>query len=268
MVLPIGDDNSDRTRFPVVNLVIIALNVFVFVVLQGMGSNHDFTMAWSTVPQEIVSGKDIVTEDRVVQVQSDMGTREVVAPGLRPTPISVYLTLITSMFMHGSIAHLLGNMWFLWVFGDNVEDDMGPLRYTLFYLATGILASLTHVFMNATGDSSLVPCLGASGAISGVMGAYIVLHPKRRVTLLVGRMITYVTGLVAVGIWFAFQVINGLGMLGGAGDGVAYGAHIGGFIAGVALAKPFTWGLPKRDGDPLAHVRNGPDNYPYRFRGR
>ncbi len=168
------------------------------------------------------------------------GTVEIVQPGLQPTPIPVYLTMLTSMFMHGGIAHLLGNMWFLWIFGDNIEDDLGRGKYLAFYLLCGILASLTHVLLNF---SSTVPSLGASGAISGVMGAYLVMHPKRRVTVLLFRFVTDVPGYVAVGLWFAFQIVSSLGALGGMDSGVAYGAHIGGFIAGAALVKPFanTW---------------------------
>ncbi len=253
MVFPIGDDNSDRTSFPVVNLVLIALNVFVFVVLQQLGENNDFTLAWATVPAEIVSGKDKVTEDRVVQVPTEYGPQEILAPGLRPTPVSVYLTLLVSMFMHGGIAHLAGNMWFMWVFGDNVEDDLGPGRYVIFYLVCGIIASVVHVVFNTSGDAAMIPCLGASGAISGIMGAYLVQHPYRRVTVLLGRVVTQVNALVAVGIWFVFQVISGLGMLGGTG-GVAYGAHIGGFVAGAALVKLFAIGRPPRDGSPLPRI--------------
>ncbi len=254
MVLPLGDDNSDRTSFPVVNLVLIALNILVFVVFQGMGANQEFTLAWSMVPAEIVSGKDVVTDDHVEEMRTSEGPRQVLVPGLQPTPVSVYLTFLTSIFMHGSIAHLAGNLWFLWVFGDNVEDDMGKIRYLAFYLCCGFLASVAHVLLNSSGASAMIPCLGASGAISGVMGAYIVLHSKRRVTVLLGRVVTQVNGLVAVGIWFGFQLISGLGMLGGVQSGVAYGAHIGGFVAGVALAKPFTWGRPTRDGDPLGQI--------------
>jgi membrane associated rhomboid family serine protease len=241
MVFPIGDDNRDRRTFPVVTVVLIALNVAVFVLLQGMGTNDAFTLAYSTVPAEITSGKDLVTEDRMVQVTTVEGPQEVLVPGLKRTPIPVYFTLLTAVFMHGGIAHLLGNMWFLWIFGDNVEDDLGHGRYVAFYLLCGLLASLAHVLLNF---SSTIPSLGASGAISGVMGAYLLLHPHRTVTVLLFRVITQVPGYVAVGLWFVFQVISGLGMLGGMSGGVAYGAHIGGFIAGAALAKPFLIGRP------------------------
>jgi membrane associated rhomboid family serine protease len=244
MVFPIGDDNRDRHLFPLVNIVLIVINVFVFVVLQGMGSNEAFTMAFSTVPREIVTGRDVVTENRLQTFDTAEGKVQLEVPGLRPTPVSVYLTLLTSMFMHGSLMHLGGNMWFLWIFGDNIENDLGRVRYIIFYLLCGLLASLAHVLTNASGAASLIPCLGASGAISGVMGGYLVLHPRRQVTVLLFRFITQVPGFVAVGLWFVFQVVSSLQVLGGSGDGVAYGAHIGGFIAGAALVKIFTIGLP------------------------
>ncbi|GAG34523.1 unnamed protein product, partial [marine sediment metagenome] len=240
MVFPLGDDNSDRASFPIVNVSLIIVNVLVFVLLQGMGSNIGFTYAFSTVPAEISAGVDVVTEDRIVRVDSVDGPQDVTVPGLQKTPIPVYLTMLTSMFMHGGIMHLLGNMWFLWIFGDNIEHDLGRVRYLLFYLLCGIVASLAHVLPNMTGPSAMIPSLGASGAISGVMGAYLLLHPRRRVTVLLVRVVTQVPGFVAVGLWFLFQIISSLGALGGAGGGVAYGAHIGGFIAGVVLAKPFT----------------------------
>jgi len=242
MVFPIGDDNSDQQGFPVVNILLIVANALVFFLLQGMGENQNFTFAFSAVPAEIISGRDIVTEGRDVEVMSAEGPVRVTIPGLQPTPISVYLTILTSIFMHGGIAHLLGNMWFLWIFGDNIENSLGRFRYLLFYLLCGILASLAHVALNASGPRSMTPSLGASGAISGVMGAYLVLHPLRRVTVIVMRVVTEVPGYVAVGIWFLFQIISSLGLLGGMDTGVAYGAHIGGFIAGSGLIKLFMIG--------------------------
>jgi membrane associated rhomboid family serine protease len=246
MIFPISDDNTDRTTAPIVNYILIAINILVFVFLQGMGTNDRFTYAFSTVPQEIVSGRDISSPDRVVE--HPVTGQELLVPGLQPTPLSVYLTLITSMFMHGGIAHLFGNMLFLYIFGDNLEHTMGHVRYTIFYLVCGIIASLAHVLstaMFATDSSSLlIPSLGASGAISGVLGGYILLHPHRRVTVILFRFLTDVPAYVAIGIWFAFQLISGLGMLGGGSQqgGVAYAAHIGGFIAGLALVKFFTIG--------------------------
>ncbi len=241
MVLPIGDDNTDRRNRPVVNYVLIAINVFVFVVLQGLGANELFTYAFSTVPLEIATGEDLV---RAVVIRDPMSEQVVGEIILQPTPISVYLTLITSMFMHGSIAHLLGNMLYLWIFGDNVEDDLGPFRYLMFYLVCGLLASLAHVVSTFVfGGNPYIPSLGASGAISGVLGGYMLFHPRRRVRVLMGRMVSEVPAFVAIGMWFIFQLIASFGMLGGMeAGGVAYGAHIGGFIAGLALIKFFAIG--------------------------
>src|SRR5688572_23648567 len=138
-MFPLRDDNRDRRIKPWVTWSLIGLNVLVFVLFQRVGSNDRFTLAWATVPAEITSGKDIVTRPHV-EVDPESGQRYEV-PGLQPTPI-VYLTLLMAIFMHGGIAHLLGNMWFLFIFGDNVEDDMGHARYAIFYLLTGLLASL------------------------------------------------------------------------------------------------------------------------------
>lgn len=226
MVFPLYDDNTDRGRTPFVNYALIAINVFVFVVLQRLGSNEQFTYALSTVPYEIVTGRDVVV----------------------PTPVPVYLTLLTSMFMHGGILHLAGNMLFLWIFGDNIEDRLGHVRYLVFYLICGLLASLAHVFATAalSGDSQsmMIPSLGASGAISGVLGGYILLHPSRRVTVILFRFLTQVPAYVAIGLWFLFQLISGLGMIGDGAQqgGVAYAAHIGGFVAGLVLIKLFDMG--------------------------
>ena len=164
MVFPVADDNSDRTLFPLVTIALIVLNVFVFVVLQGMGENDDVTLAYCQVPAEILSGRDVVTEPSVREIAVQGQQLSVSVPGLRPTPIPVWLTLLTGIFMHGSVMHLLGNMWFLWLFGDNVEDCMGHVRYTLFYLATGIIASLAFVATNATGEAALRPKLVLPGA--------------------------------------------------------------------------------------------------------
>ena len=238
-MFPIGDDNSDRTITPYVNYVIIALNVIVFVFLQGLSGDNAFTYSYSTVPGEILSGHDIITDP---QVFTDPGSGQRFSiPGLGPTLIPVYFTLITSMFMHGGIAHIAGNMLYLWIFGDNIENALGHKRYLLFYLLCGIIASLSHVFATKLlGQNLLIPSLGASGAISGVLGAYILLFPRRRVTMFFVRFITHVSAFWAIGIWIVFQIISGLGMLGGsATGGVAYAAHVGGFLAGLLLIKLF-----------------------------
>jgi membrane associated rhomboid family serine protease len=166
------------------------------------------------------------------------------------------MTLFTAIFMHGSIMHLAGNMWFLWIFGDNVEDDMGHVKYLIFYLATGILASIAFVVLNRSGEAALTPCLGASGAISGVLGGYLVLHPHRRVSVILLRMMIDVPGYVAVGIWFLFQLVSGFfDVGGGGGGGVAYSAHVAGFVAGMLLAKPMSHREVRAEADPLVVLR-------------
>ena len=245
-MFPIGDDNSDRHSTPFVNYLLIAANILVFFLFQGFGSNERFTYAWSTVPAEITTGRDI---DRPVVVTSPTGER-VSTINLEPTPGSVYLTLLTSMFMHGGLAHLFGNMLFLWIFGDNLEDRLGHARYLVVYLLTGVLASLAHVFSTVAfsegGSGLLVPSLGASGAISGVLGGYVLLFPHNRVNVILLRVVTQVPAYVALGLWFLFQFVSGLGILGGGSQegGVAYAAHIGGFVAGLALISVFALGRP------------------------
>src|ERR1041385_8986634 len=246
MLFPIADDNQDRGSTPIVNYMLIAINVLVLVFLQSLGSNDRFTYAFSTVPAEIVTGRDIVARDRVL-IQPVTG-QQVEIPGLQPTPIPVWLTLITSMFMHGGIAHIFGNMLFLFIFGDNIEDRLGHIRYLIYYLVCGIIAGLSHVFATAAlaseVSSLLVPSLGASGAISGVLGGYILLYPTNRVVVLLGWFATPMPAFLAIGLWFVFQLISGLGVLGSGSQagGVAYAAHIGGFIAGLILIKIFAIG--------------------------
>ncbi len=251
MIMPIGDDNSDRRLAPIVNICLIAVNIFVFVVFQKMGENEKFTFTFSTVPREIATGHDEVTGER--QVEVPMTGQMVTVPGLQPTPGSVYLTLLTSMFMHGGLAHIFGNLLFLWIFGDNVEDALGHVRYFLFYMVAGIVASLAHVFTTvlmygAGSEQALVPSLGASGAISGVLGGYMFLFPHRRVTVILFRTLTQVPSYVAIGMWFVFQIVSGIGMLGGEaqGGGVAYMAHIGGFVCGMLIVRLFAIGLPPK----------------------
>jgi membrane associated rhomboid family serine protease len=242
-MLPISDDNTGRLRTPFVTYVLIALNVLVFVLLQGMGTNERFTYAFSTVPQEIATGQDVARD-----VQIEAAGQTAVIP-LQPTPGPVYATLLTSMFMHGGLMHLLGNMLFLWIFGDNVEDDLGHGRYAAFYLITGLLASLAHVVSTfVLGDNPYIPSLGASGAISAVMGGYLVLHPHRRVRVLMLRTVSDVPAYVAVGLWFVFQLISAFGVIGQGPQstgGVAFMAHIGGFIAGAVLVKVFAVGAAR-----------------------
>ena len=159
---------------------------------------------------------------------------------------------MTALFVHGNVLHLFGNMLFLFIFGDNIEDRLGHIRYLIFYLVCGILAGLAHVLTTAAfagGDAAslMVPSLGASGAISGVLGGYFLLFPTNRVTVILSWFVTQVPAFIAIGLWFVFQIISGLGVLGSGSQqgGVAYAAHIGGFVAGFALIKIFEIGRPR-----------------------
>jgi len=247
MIIPLGDDNRDRQRVPFVTYFFIAANLVVFFVFQGFGTDHLFTYAFSTVPEEILSGQDLVTESRVY---SDPITGSPYAvPGLQPTPVSVYLTLLISMFMHGGWAHLIGNMLYLWIFGDNIEDRLGHLRYLVFYLLCGVLAALAHVAATLVfGGDTMTPMLGASGAISGVLAGYLMLFPRRRVRVLLIRILMAVPAWIAIGLWFVFQLLNGIGALGAGSQagGVAYAAHIGGFLAGLLFTRVFAIGTKGR----------------------
>ena len=263
-MFPVGDDNSARHITPTVNYVLIALNVLVFILLQGLGGNLEFTYAWSTVPEEIITGTDVVTRGEVLRDPATGQSVEV--PGLQPTPISVYLTLLTSMFMHGGLAHLGGNMLYLWIFGDNIENALGHGRYLAFYLVCGLAASLAHVLTSvATGSNLLIPSLGASGAISGVLGGYLLLFPKNPVNVIIFYQVRPMPALVVLGLWFLMQLFGGFGTVGAEGGGVAYGAHIGGFVAGLLLVKLFMTGreLPPLGPPSIGIPRQHPMQRPF-----
>jgi membrane associated rhomboid family serine protease len=232
-MFPIADDNSDRTSTPFVNYAIIGLNILVFVLLQQLGSNDTFTYAFSLVPKEVTTGIDLVG---VQVVRDSLGhTGEI---HHYATPLSVYFNFLSSMFMHGGFMHIFGNMLFLFIFGDNLENLIGHVRYAVFYLICGFAAAVGQVAMS---PDSIIPMLGASGAISGVLGGYVLLFPTRKVTVILFRFLTTVPAFVAIGIWIVYQAV--LGYLSDPGSGgVAYSAHIGGFIAGVVLIKLFAIG--------------------------
>lgn len=237
MLLPIGDDNSAIKIKPYVTYALIAANVLVWIICQQMSGESHFTYSFSTVPAEIITGKDIIQAGGV-EIDKLTGVENYLPP-LYETPIPVYFTLLTSMFMHGGWMHLLGNMLYLFIFGDNLENRLGRKRYLLFYLLTGIVAGLSHVFSTYfTHANSAIPCLGASGAISGILGGYIMLFPKLKVKTLFFYMIINIPAYIALGLWIAFQIVSGLGIFGGEG-GVAYAAHVGGFLAGMMLIKLF-----------------------------
>ena len=234
-MIPVGDDANPRGGFPIVNVAIIVVNVLVFILLQL--PSDAFTMGFSVIPKEITHGVDLVGP---VAVQLPDGTTDTIVEAPGPSPI--WLTLLTSMFMHGGWAHIGGNMLFLFVFGDNVERALGHVKYLLFYLVCGVVAAYAQIL---SGPESVIPSLGASGAISGALAAYLVYFPQNRVRVLVGlRFVTQVPALMMIGLWILLQLVSGIGSIAVSEQtgGVAYWAHIGGFIAGVVLAfllRPF-----------------------------
>src|SRR5258706_2145730 len=232
-MFPIGDDNSDRTIIPVVNYALIGINILVFVLLQQFGTNEQFTYAFSLVPKEITTGVDLI---RPIVVHDSLGHTGSIPQFA--APLGVYFNILSSMFMHGGIAHIFGNMLFLFVFGDNLENLIGHIRYAVFYLLCGFSAALGQIIL---APDSVIPMLGASGAISGVLGGYILMFPTRPVRAVIFYVFTTVPAYVAIGIWIVYQLVLGY-LTPSSGGGVAYAAHIGGFIAGLVLIKIFAIG--------------------------
>ena len=206
-MFPIGDDNSSRRTVPLVTYALIALNVlFFFVELNG---GEAFINKWAFVPSRFLAN-----------------------------PSADWMTLFTSMFMHAGWVHLGGNLLYLWIFGDNVEDRFGHALFTVFYLLCGLAATFAQLAFSA---GSNIPNLGASGAIAGVLGAYLLLFPQGRVSVLVGQSVSQVSALIVIGGWIVLQFFSGIGSIANTADtgGVAYMAHIGGFIAGFVLTFLF-----------------------------
>ena len=202
-MLPIGDDNSARRTVPVVTYALIALNVLFFFI--EMNGGDAFIMKWAFVPSRFLANPD-----------------------------GDFLTLFTSMFMHAGWLHLGSNMLYLWIFGDNVEDRFGHVKFTIFYLLAGLAATAAQLAFSL--DSN-IPNLGASGAIAGVLGAYLVMFPRGRVSVLQGQRVIPMPALIVIGFWFVLQLFSGIGSIAATSDtgGVAYMAHIGGFVAGFVL---------------------------------
>jgi membrane associated rhomboid family serine protease len=229
-MFPYHDENETK-RTPVVTYTIIALNVLVWVVIQGAGST--LPLARSVCELGLIPGELTGALPPGTVFPMGEGLSCLTDPGRQVS------NLFTSMFLHGGWMHLLGNMWFLWIFGNNIEDSMGHARFVVFYLACGVAAALAQVLVN---PASAIPMVGASGAISGVMGAYLVLYPRVRVFAIVP------IGFIPISIalpawtmlvyWAVLQAVGGLfGLLGEERGGVAFWAHLGGFIAGVVLVK-------------------------------
>jgi len=233
MLFPISDDDRNLPGLAPVSILFLVANVCVFLYQMQV---PEFTYGYSLVPQEITTGVDLVGD---VPIEFQGSTQTVPhAPG--PSPL--WLTLLTSMFMHGGIAHLGGNMLYLWIFGDNVEHRFGTMRFVFFYVVSGIAGTLAQI---ALAPDSIIPNLGASGAISGILGAYLVLFPKNKVQAIFIIRVVSLPAIIVIGLWAAMQIFGGFGSIAGAGQtgGVAYMAHIGGFVAGVIAAfasKGFT----------------------------
>jgi membrane associated rhomboid family serine protease len=223
-MFPVGDDQVAGGPPKLITVGLIALNVLAFLLELGQGSEgalQSFIQAWGVVPREYTTGHDI-------------------APMI---PLPFWTTLLTSMFLHGGWMHLGGNMLYLWIFGDNLEKVMGNARFLIFYLVCGIAAAITHIVFSG---GSTVPTVGASGAISGILGGYLVLFPRNRVRVLTRGGIMAVPAIVVLGFWIVIQLISGFGSIASTAEtgGVAYLAHVGGFVAGLLLVKPMTLGRP------------------------
>jgi len=223
-MLPIGDESEAGAGRPIVAWTLVALNVAVFLleVARPAGALQAFVTAWGVVPKEYSVGRDL-------------------APLI---PVPFWSTLLTSMFLHGGWMHLGGNMLYLWIFGDNLEHRMGHARFLVFYLLCGLAAGAAHIAFNS---GSSVPTVGASGAISGILGGYLLLFPRNRVRVLTRGGVMAVPAIYVLGFWIFIQFINSVGSMAntsetGSGGGVAYLAHVGGFVAGLVLVKLFARG--------------------------
>ena len=202
-MFPIGDDDSSRRTVPMVTYALIAVNVLIFIV--ELTGGDAFIMKWAFVPKRFLAN-----------------------------PAGDFITIFSSMFMHAGWLHLGGNMLYLWIFGDNVEDRFGHLKFIIFYVICGLAATFAQLAFSIGSD---IPNLGASGAIAGVLGAYILLFPQGKVRVLQGQRVIQVSALIVIGLWIVLQLFSGFGSIAGAGQtgGVAYMAHIGGFVAGFLM---------------------------------
>ncbi len=252
MFFPISDDDRHVTTTAFVTYALLAANVLLFLVQLN---DDSFTYGWSVIPREITTGVDLV-EPQPIHVGD-----EVVLIPQAPGPSILWLTLLSSMFMHGGFGHIAGNMLYLWIFGNNVEHRFGHFWFLVFYLAAGLVGSFAQIMVN---PESVIPNLGASGAIAGVMGAYLVLFPRNRINAIVLYYVVTVPAIVVLGMWIAMQFFSGVGAIAATSEtgGVAYLAHVGGFMAGVVAGLCCRMTLPNEpdsllkrqyQSDPKAH---------------
>ena len=224
MLFPIADDNKGVSGPAYVTWALLAVNIGVFLLQM---SDESITSGWSIIPREITTGVDLVDTQFVT-----VGGEQVPVPQA-PGPPIIYLTLLTHMFMHGGFGHIFGNMLYLWIFGDNVEHRFGHFLFFVFYIISGLVAALAQLMVSPDG---VVPNLGASGAIWGVMGAYVVLFPRNKVKAIVFYMIVSIPSVFVIGMWAALQIYQSVNTSGdGQLGGVAHLAHIGGLVAGLAM---------------------------------
>ena len=244
MIFPISDDDRHLLHPAWVTLSMVAMNVVLFLYQL---IDPAFTLAFSAIPAEITNGIDLVGETR------DVIGGELISIPHSPGPTPIHLTLLTSMFLHGGWAHLGGNLLYLWIFGDNVEHRFGAVRFLAFYLLSGVAASLAQI---AVDPDSIIPTLGASGAISGVLGAYMVLFPRNQVNCIVFFRLVSLPAVLVLGLWIGLQFLQGGGTLvaGEQAGGIAYAAHIGGFIAGIAAGLIARLTLKSEPATPFAEM--------------
>jgi membrane associated rhomboid family serine protease len=240
--LPLGDDNSQRRTIPFVVWIIVGINILVYLLQLYLGD--DFNNGYAVVPLKITTGVDFADPQTITLPGVDHPV--VVQEAFGPHPI--YLTFLTSMFMHGGFMHIAGNMLYMVIFADQIEDLLGHVRFIFFYLMCGMAAGLAQVFFD---PHSVIPCLGASGAIAGCLGAYLVKYPKNPVRVIVLRTVTLVPAWIVLGAWIALQLYSQVTSQEG-GSGVAYMAHIGGFSCGIILVFLLAIGrtppeMPARD---------------------
>ena len=249
MLFPISDDDRKISSTCWVTHFLLWSNIAVF---GYQYLNPEFTYGWSVIPKEIVSGTDLV-EPQIIEA----GGQQVAIPQ-QPGPAVIYLTLLSAMFMHGGVGHIGGNMLYLWIFGDNVEHRFGHIRFLIFYLISGFVASFAQIAVN---PDSVIPNLGASGAIWGILGAYMVLFPHNKVNAVILYHVVSIPAIFVIGMWAVTQLFHGYGAIATTEQtgGVAYLAHVGGMVVGVIMGLIVRKTMPEEPDSILSrNYRNDP----------